>query len=71
LSSVRLPKSVRREVKPLPAAVTALLEAPAPKIRSAALVVVADPLFIALGDPVAAAVVSSGLVLSSPEYSWM
>jgi hypothetical protein len=71
LSSVRLPKWVRRLVKPEPAAVTRSLEAPAPKIRSLALLVVAYPLFIALAVPTAAALVSSGLVRSRPEYSWI
>jgi hypothetical protein len=36
-----------------------------------ALLVVAYPLFIALAVPTAAALVSSGLVRSRPEYSWI
>ena len=71
LSSVRLRLAFRRVVKPVPAAVTLLLDDPAPKITSFALVVVADPLFIALAVPVETLLVSSGAVRSSPEYSWM
>jgi hypothetical protein len=46
-------------------------EATAPKMRSLALVVVADPLFIAGVVPVATALTSTGSALSMPEYSWM
>ena len=58
-------------MNPVPAAFTPLLDEPAPKIRSLPLVVVADPLFIALAVPVLVALASSGLLRSSPEYSWM
>src|SRR5262245_59824166 len=71
LSSVRLPKSESRVVNPEPAAVTWNDDAPAPKIRSLALAVVAEPLLIALPVPTAAAETSSGLIGSIPEYSWM
>ena len=71
LSSVRLPKAVERVVKPVPAWVTSLFDAPAPKMRSLGVVVVAVPLLIALVVPTAAAVTSNGLTLSIPEYSWM
>ncbi len=71
LSSVRLPKALERVVKPLPAPVTLLLDAPAPKIRSLALVVVAEPLLMARLVPVADLLTSSGLTLSIPAYSWM
>ncbi len=71
LSSVRLPKLLRRLVKPVPAAVTVPVDAPAPKIRSLALLVVAVPLFMAVVVPTAAAEASSGSVLSIPAYSWM
>jgi hypothetical protein len=71
LSSVRVRCAFRRVVKPVPAAVTLLLEDPAPKIRSFALEVVADPLFMALAVPVEALLASSGAVRSSPEYSWI
>ncbi|HKA02790.1 MAG TPA: hypothetical protein VKD67_00630 [Acidimicrobiales bacterium] len=67
---MRLPEAVERVVKPLPAEVTVLLDAAAPKSRSLAFVVVALPLDIALELPVAEAVTSNGEVLSSPEYSW-
>jgi hypothetical protein len=40
-------------------------------MRSLALVVVADPLFIAGVVPVATALTSTGSALSMPEYSWM
>ena len=40
LSSVRLPKSPEREVKPLPTLLTLLADAPAPKMRSLAFFVV-------------------------------
>src|SRR5215211_4149628 len=69
LSSVRLPKLVRRVVNPAPAALTVPVDAPAPKIRSDAFVVVAVPLLMALVEPTAAAETSSGADLSSPEYS--
>ena len=71
LSSVRVPLAFKRLVKPVPAAVTLLLEEPAPKIRSSALVVVDEPLFIALVVPMLTALASSGAVRLSPEYSWM
>ena len=71
LSSVRLPKLLRRLVKPVPAAVTVPVDAPAPKIRSLPLDVVAVPLFIAAVVPTAAAAPSSGSARSMPEYSWM
>ena len=71
LSSVRLPKSVRRVVKPVPAAVTSAEELRRRRSGPVALVVVAEPLFIALLDPTAAAEASSGLTVSTPEYSWM
>ncbi len=58
-------------VKPAPPAVTVWVEAPAPKIRSFAFVVVAEPLFMALPEPAVAAATSTGLVASMPEYSWM
>ena len=48
-----------------------LAEAPAPKMRSSAFVVVADPLFIAAAVPLSTALTSNGSTLSMPEYSWM
>ena len=48
-----------------------LLDEPAPKIRSSALVVVAEPLLMAFVVPMLTALASSGAVRSSPEYSWM
>ena len=65
------PLAFRRLVKPVPAAVTLLLEDAAPKIRSLALEVVPEPLFIALVVPMLVALASSGLFRSSPEYSWI
>jgi hypothetical protein len=58
-------------MKPDPAAVTTLEEAPAPKIKSFGLVVVAKPLLIEAERPLAAAVTSIGAVRATPEYSWM
>ena len=71
LSSVRFPKSLRRVVNPVPPAVTVWVEPAAPKIRSFAFVVVAEPLFMAAPEPAVAAATSTGLVGSMPEYSWM
>jgi hypothetical protein len=71
LSSVRVRFAVRRVVKPVPAAVTLLVDDPAPKITSFALLVVADPLSMAREVPVETLLTSSGAVRSSPEYSWM
>jgi hypothetical protein len=68
---VRFPNAVLRVVYPVPPAVVEALDAPAAKRRSAALVVVTEPLFIALPVPIADLVTSTGLTLSIPEYSWM
>ena len=46
------------------------VDAPAPKMRSLALVVVALPVVIAAALPIADRLTSSGFVRSSPEYSW-
>jgi hypothetical protein len=70
-SSVRLPDAADRVVHPEPALVTVLRDAPAPKSRSLALVVVTEPLLIALLVPMADVLTSSGLALSMPAYSWM
>jgi hypothetical protein len=70
-SSVMLPYDWDRVVKPVPAAVTTLADAPAPKIKSLGLVVVAKPLFNEVEDPLAAAVTSIGADRATPEYSWM
>jgi hypothetical protein len=70
LSSVTLPNDVDRLVKPAPPEM-ALVEAPAPKIRSVGFVVDGDPLLAAAPVPAAAAATSSGDVVSRPEYSWM
>jgi hypothetical protein len=68
---VRFPKAVLRVVYPAPPAVIEALDAPAVKSRSAALVVVTEPLFIVLPVPFADLVTSTGSTLSIPEYSWM
>ena len=62
---------MERVVKPAPAWVTVFDDDPAPKIRSLALVVVTDPLFMALEDPAAELLTSNGASLSMPEYSWI
>ena len=71
LSSVRLRFAFSRVVNPAPAAVMLLVDDPAPKITSFALVVVAGPLSIARVVPVETLLTSRGAVRSSPEYSWM
>ena len=48
---------------------TVLLDAPAAKSRSLALVVVTAPLLIAADEPMADAVTSTGFTLLRPEYS--
>jgi len=58
-----------RLLNPLPAAVNTELGFPAPTINSLAAVVVPGPLFAVVPLPVAAALTSSGLVVSSPLYS--
>ena len=59
-----------RLVNPDPGAVKAVpVVVPAPKINSLADVVVAEPLLALVPLPAAAAVTSSGLVVSSPLYS--
>ena len=62
---------MRRVVNPDPAWFTVWDDAPAPKMRSFEPVTVAEPLFMAWLEPIAAAEASSGLVASTPEYSWM
>ena len=57
-------------MKPVPPALTVLSDAPAPKTRSVALVVVAEPLLMAADVPVPTTLTSIGLTLSMPEYSW-
>ncbi len=69
-SIVRLSNAVERVVRPDPAAVIDAFDAPAPKIRSLAFVVVALPVVIAEAVPMADRLTSSGLTLSRPEYSW-
>src|SRR3984893_4421450 len=60
-----------REVNPDPAPVVAVTVRSAPKISSLAKVVVAAPLLAEALLPVAAAVTSSGLLVSMPLYSRM
>ena len=62
--------SATRLVNPAPPALTVLSDAPAPKTRSVALVVVAEPLLMAEDVPVPTTLTSIGLTLSMPEYSW-
>ena len=50
---------------------TAALEAPAENSRSLAFVVASGPLSIAPPVPMAVFAPSTGLSLSTPEYSWM
>ncbi len=71
MSSTRLPDLVLRVLKPLPAAVTVSVEAPAPNMRSPGTVVVAEPLSIAAPAPVVVDEASSELTGSTPEYSWI
>ena len=56
-------------MKPLPGAASRGRDVLAPKIRSVALVVVAEPLLLLALLPVAAAVTSTGLFGSAPLYS--
>src|SRR3974377_16765 len=58
-----------RLVKPLPGPVVVLWTMFAPKIRSVAFVVVADPLLLVALLPEFAAVTSTGLLGSAPLYS--
>jgi len=61
----------KRLVKPLPAPVVELVTMLAPKIRSVAFVVVAEPLLLEALEPLLAAVTSTGLFGSAPLYSRM
>ena len=61
----------KRLVKPVPGPVVKVATMLAPKSRSVALVVVADPLLVVLLLPVFAAVTSTGLFRSAPLYSRM
>jgi hypothetical protein len=60
---------ITRFVKPVPAAWNVAMVMPAPKMRSFALVVCADPLFAALLFPDADDPASNGLAAASPPYS--
>ena len=66
---MRLPKPVRRVVKPVPGAVTVLADAPAAKRRSLAEVVLTAPLLMDADVPVAVALTSTGDAVARPEYS--
>src|SRR6516165_7112733 len=61
----------RRLVKPLPGPLVVPATIFAPKIRSAAFVVVAEPLLLVALLPELAAVISTGLLGSAPLYSRM
>ncbi len=61
----------KRLVKPVPGPVVKVATMLAPKMRSVALVVVAEPLLVVELLPVAAAVTSTGLLRSAPLYSRM
>jgi hypothetical protein len=61
----------KRLVKPLPGPVVKLVTMLAPKIRSVAFVVVAEPLLLEALEPLLAAVTSTGLFGSAPLYSRM
>ena len=61
----------KRLVKPLPGPVVMVATMFAPKIRSVAFVVVAEPLLLVVLLPEFAAVTSTGLVGSAPLYSRM
>jgi hypothetical protein len=61
----------KRDVKPVPAPLVEVLTILAPKIRSFAFVVVAEPLLLLALLPELPAVTSTGLFRSTPLYSSM